>query len=77
MYVFVQKYLQKIYILKIEVFLVMHAILWDKKNSLKCFKCYSQKRLHTFSKRPEIGTEEKKLFTWTIYIHVDWFFVAF
>ena len=31
-------------------------ILWNKKSVLKCFKCYSEKRLHNFGNKLEIGT---------------------
>ena len=44
------------YILKIEFFWGIHTILWNKKIVLKCFKCYSEKRLHNFGNRLEIGT---------------------
>ena len=53
MYVFVPIYKQKLYILKIELFLGINTILWNKKSALKCFKCYSEKRLHNFGNRLE------------------------
>ena len=56
MHVFVPIYKQKLYILKIELFLGIHMISWNKKSALKCFKCYSKKRLHNFVNRLEIGT---------------------
>ena len=56
MCVFVPIYKQKLHILKIELFLGIHTILWHKKSALKCFKCYSEKRLHNFGNRLEIGT---------------------
>ena len=54
MYVFVPIYKQKLYILKKELFLGTHTILWNKKSALKYFKCYSEKRLHNFGNRLEI-----------------------
>ena len=56
MHVFVPIYKQKLYILKIKLFLGIHTILWNKKSAVKCFKCYSEKRLHNFVNRLEIGT---------------------
>ena len=56
MYSFVPIYKQKVYILKIELFLGIHTILWNKKSVLKCFKCYSEKSLNNFGNRLEIGT---------------------
>ena len=56
MYAFVPIYKQKLYILKIELFLGIHTVLWNKKSALKCFKCYSEKRLHSFGNRLKIGT---------------------
>ena len=56
MHVFVPIYKQKLDILKIELFGGIHTILWNKKSALKCFKCYSEKRQHTFDDRQEIGT---------------------
>ena len=56
MHVFVPIYKQKLYILKIELFLGIHTILWNKKSAVKCFKCYSEKSLHNFVNRLEIGT---------------------
>ena len=56
MYVFVPIYKQKLYILKIELFLGTHMILWNKKSALKCFIGYSEKGLHNFGNRLEIGT---------------------
>ena len=56
MHVFVPIYKQMLYILKIELFLGIHTILWNKKSAVKCFKCYSEKRLHNFVNRLEIVT---------------------
>ena len=56
MHVFVPIYKQKLYILKIELFLGIQTILWNKKSAMKCFKCYSEKSLHNFVNRLEIGT---------------------
>ena len=56
MHVFVPIYKQKLYIIKIQLFLGIITILWNKKSALKCFKCYSEKRLHNFVNRLEIGT---------------------
>ena len=36
-------------------FLGIHTILWNKKSVVKCFKCYSEKSLHNFVNRLEIG----------------------
>ena len=56
MFVFVPIYKQKLYILKIELFFGIHMILWNKRSALKCFKCYSEKRLHNFGNKLEKGT---------------------
>ena len=56
MHVFVSICKQKLYILKIELFLGIHTILRSKKSALRCFKCYREKRLHNFVNRLEIGT---------------------
>ena len=53
-----------IYILKIDLFLGLHTIMWNKKSALKCFKCYNEKRLHNFvnmSVAPVIMLLNKKL----------------
>ena len=63
MHVFVPIYKQKLYILKIELFLGIHTILWNKKSAVKCFKCYSEKILHNFVNRLEIGTTIIYLFS--------------
>ena len=63
MYVFVPIYKQKLYILKIELFLDIHTFLWNKKSALKYLKCYREKRLHNLFYRLEIGTTIVELFT--------------
>ena len=40
-HVFVPKYKQKLYSLKIELFWGIHTILWNRKSAPKCFKSYS------------------------------------
>ena len=56
MQVFVQKYLQKLYILKIEAFLVIntHDFVGQEKGA-KIFQILQLKRLHAFSNWLEIG----------------------